>query len=160
MLITHAVVAHKYYFIKSVIIFILGYYMLPVRSLQEPPRELLVRDRNPQMVSLLKQEMLSNPFGDVQPILCIVQLKENEPFDSKLKEAYFYLTIGGNHSRQALQELLQERPLLQKNRQYTHRLCAVYKPMLHQLARRLASKHNRAAAYCHEMTTWDWVSMM
>lgn len=133
--------------------------MLPVRSLQEPPRELLVRDRNPQMVSLLKQEMLSNPFGDVQPILCIVQLKENEPFDSKLKEAYFYLTIGGNHSRQALQELLQERPLLQKNRQYTHRLCAVYKPMAHHLARRLASKHNQAAAYCHEMTTWDWVSM-
>lgn len=66
------------------------------------------------MVSMLKQEILSNPFGDVQPILCIVQLKENEPFDSKLKEAYFYLTIGGNHSRQALQDLLQERPLLQK----------------------------------------------
>ena len=82
--------------------------MLPVRSLQEPPRELLVRDRNPQMVSLLKQEMLSNPFGDVQPILCIVQLKENEPFDSKLKEAYFYLTIGGNHSASATRAATRE----------------------------------------------------
>ena len=134
--------------------------MLPVRSLQEPPAELLVRDRNPQMVSLLKDEMLSNPFGDVQPILCIAQLKDNEVFDSKLKEAYHYYTIGGNHSRQALQELLTEEVHLKNNRRYTHRLCAVYKPMENQLAKRLASKHNRAAAYCHEMSTWDWVCII
>ena len=81
------------------------------------------------MVSLLKEEMLSNPFGDVQPIFCAAQLKESEVFDSKLKEAYLYYTIGGNHSRQALQELLEEKRHLKNNRQYTHRLCAVYKPM-------------------------------
>ena len=131
--------------------------MLPVKSLQEPPDEMLVRDRNPHVVASLKLEMLENAFSDVQPILCIAQLKSGESFDKNLKEAYLYHTIGGNHSRQALQELLKERPYLEQNRQYTHRLCAVYTPMEATLVRYLASKHNRAASCFHEMTTWDWV---
>ena len=94
--------------------------MLPVKSLQEPPDEMLVRDRNPHVASL-KLEMLENAFSDVQPILCIAQLKSEESFDKNLKEAYLYHTIGGNHSRQALQELLKERRYLEQNRQYTHR---------------------------------------
>lgn len=75
------------------------------------------------------------------------------------EEGYYYWTIGGNHSRQALQELLKEKPTLAKNKQYSHRLCAIYKPMETKLIRWLASKHNRAAAYCHEINTWDWMSI-
>ena len=134
--------------------------MLPVKSLQEPPDDLLVREVNTAVVSSLKLEMQENPCTDVQPLLCVVQLKSDEVFDKQHKEGYFYHTIGGNHSRQALQELLRENPHLQQKRLYAHRLCAVYLPMEAKLARRLASKHNRAAAYCHEMTTWDWVSIV
>ena len=57
-----------------------------------------------------------------------------------------------------LQELLDEMPQLEQNKQYTHRNCAVYTSMDTLLAKRLASKHNYAATNSHEMTTWDWVS--
>ena len=101
--------------------------------------------------------MIANNCTDVQPILCIADVKGGDSFDACSKEGYRYATIGGNHSRQALQELIKEKPAFANNRQYSHRLCAVYTPMDTKLIRRLASKHNRAAAYCHEMTTWDWV---
>ena len=81
--------------------------------------------------------------GDVQPLLCIVQLDESKSFEAKFKEAYIYETVGGNNSRLALQELLQERPKLCTNKLYSHRLCSVYRRMEAQLVLRLASKHNR-----------------
>ena len=133
--------------------------MIPVKSLQEPPEQLIIRECNTKVVANLKQEMLDNPFADVTPILCIAKLQPDENFNSSLKEAYLYETIGGNHSRAALQEILKENPNLCADRQYSHRLCAVYKPMANTLARRLASKHNWAAAFTHEMISWDWVRM-
>ena len=47
--------------------------------------------------------MLQNLCVDVQPMLCIVQLLPGQVFDENLKEGYSYFTIGGNHSRAALQ---------------------------------------------------------
>ena len=110
------------------------------------------------MVSALKQEMLDNPCGDVTPILCIVKMDEDEIFNQTLKDSYQYITVGGNHSREALQQILKENKTLEHNKLYSHRLCAVYRPMSTSLAKRLASKHNRAASFMHEMTSWDWVS--
>lgn len=103
--------------------------------------------------------MLANPTADVQPILCVVCLKEGEHFVEKYKEAYTYQTIGGNHSRQAMQELLQEHPNLRLKKVYTHRLCSVYCKMPNNLALRLALKHNRAGVFSHAVTTWDKVLM-
>ena len=134
-----------------------GFYMLPVSSLIEPPDELLVRETSGNFISCLKQEMLDNPTANVQPLLTIVCLKQDESFDSSVKEGYIYQTVGGNHSRQALQELLKEHPDLQRQKVYSHRLCSVYTQMSTQLALRLASKHNRASTFAHEMTTWDKV---
>ena len=111
------------------------------------------------MVYKLKQEMIKNPCTDVTPILCIVNLQPGEIFKPILKDSYRYISIGGNHSRQALQELLKENKQLERQRCFTHRWCAVYKPMEIPLARRLASKHNRAGSFNHEMTNWDWVSV-
>ena len=132
--------------------------MLPVSSLFEPPEQLLVRDKSDVFVEVLKKEMVANPIGDVQPLLCIVRLKEGEKFDGALKEGYKYYTIGGNNSREALQQLLQEHPELKTQKTYTHRLCSVYNFMSTDLTLRLASKHNRAATFIHEMTTWDKVN--
>ena len=58
--------------------------------------------------------MLENPTCDVQPMLCVVRLKEDEEFDGKLKEGYIYETIGGNNSREAIQQLLKEKSHLKK----------------------------------------------
>ena len=50
----------------------LGYYLLPVSTLIEPPEELLVRAKSDKFIDSLKEEMLENPTHDVQPLLCIV----------------------------------------------------------------------------------------
>ena len=75
--------------------------MIPVKSLQEPSEELLIRECNPKVVASLKKEMFDNPFANVTPILCIAKVQQGESFNSNLKEAYLYETIGGNHSRAA-----------------------------------------------------------
>lgn len=116
-----------------------------------------MRVKSEKFIDALKEEMLENPTRDVQPLLCIVRLKESENFDEKLKEGYIYETIGGNNSREAIQQLLAEQPELKKMKMYSHRLCSVYTQMSPELALRLASKHNRASAFTHDMTTWDKV---
>ena len=133
--------------------------MLPVNCLREPPKDFLIRDCNKEVVASLKEEVMENPCSDVTPILCIADIEEGRVFQNDLKEAYTYTTIGGNHSRQAFQELLAEDRSLIDKRMYSHRLCSVYSPMSKKLISRLAFKHNRAAAFCHRMTNWDWVSV-
>ncbi len=105
--------------------FICYVFMLPVKSLREPPPQFLVRDCNEKVVSVLKEEIMLNPFSDVQPILCMVSLKDGEIFDKTKKEGFLYHTLGENHSRQALQEILKENPHLQ-SQVYTNRLCAAH----------------------------------
>lgn len=134
-----------------------GYFMLPVSSLKEPSSDILLREKNAPFIESLKKEMMENPTGDVQPILCIVNLKDDHKFDPHLKEGYKYTTIGGNNSREALKQILTEKPYLKENKLYSHRLCSVYKPMDAILTLRLASKHNRATSFSHDMTTLDKV---
>ncbi len=137
------------------LLFVLGFYMLPVSSLIEPPNELLVRATSQGFIQALKMEMQDNPTCDVQPIVAVVRLKEGESFDTNLKDGYIYETVGGNHSRQAVQELVKEHPELARQKVYSHWLCSVYSRMSTSLALRLASKHNRASTFTHEMTTAD-----
>ena len=132
--------------------------MLPVALLSEPSEPFLIRERNHEFITKLKAEMMENPVNDVQPIVCVVKLPEGALFQPALKEAYTYSTIGGNHSREALQQLIKEHPSLKENKLYSHRLCSVYGEMDSSLVRRLASKHNRATCFSHATTTWDRVS--
>ena len=134
--------------------------MLPVSRLSEPSDSSLIREKDDKFIARLKKEMLDNPIGDVQPILCVVNLPEGAEFQASLKEAYTYRSVGGNHSREALQQLLKEHPHLKNNKVYSHRLCSVYSEMEANLVRRLASKHNRATSFSHATTTWDRVSSM
>ena len=57
-----------------------------------------------------------------------------------------------------MQKLVKEYPHLKENKLYTHHLCSVYREMESNLSLRLATKHNRAAVFCHEVTTWDKVN--
>lgn len=134
--------------------------MLPVTCLVESADELLVRETNQQFIDGLKAEMQANPTSDVQPILTIVRLKEGDCFDQTLKDGYIYETIGGNHSRQALQELLKENPELSRQKLYSQRLCSVYRRMQASLTLRLASKHNHASVFTHDMSTFDKVKCL
>lgn len=77
----------------------IGFYMLLVSALMEPPTELLVRMTSKGFIDGLKAEMLDNPTSDVRPILAIVCLKEGDTFDISLKDGYICKTVGGNHSR-------------------------------------------------------------
>lgn len=96
--------------------------MLPVSLLSEPSDTSLIREKDEKFIARLKKEMLDNPIGDVQPILCVVNLPEGAEFQASPKEAYTYKSIGGNHSREALEQLLKEHPHL-KNK-YIHTGCA------------------------------------
>ena len=101
----------------------------------------------------LKAAMLENPSSDSAPIVALVCLKDGEDFEPSKSHTYNYETIGGNNSRQALQEINAESndPL------YRTRLVSVYKGLSDQQTRRLAAKHNHATSLHHDMTTWDKV---
>ena len=136
----------------------IDYLMLPVTSLVEPSDKRLLREVDAKFVTDLKQEIMENPTTDVQPILCIVKLKPGELFRPDLKEGYNYETVGGNNSREALQQLLSENPQLKEKRIYSHRLCAVYSSELDdKCIFRLAGRHNRATQFSHAITDWDKV---
>ena len=137
---------------------VIGFYMLPILLLSEPSDSALIREKDSLFISSLKREMMENPINDVQPILCVVNLPKDTEFQPSLKEGYTYQSIGGNHSRQAPQELLRENPNLKHQKVYTHRLCSVYNSIAPDLVRRLASKHNRATSFFHATTCWDRVS--
>jgi len=53
---------------------------------------------------LLKNEMREKPMSTVTPIIGIVYLREGEAFNENHASSYSYETMGGNHSRIALQE--------------------------------------------------------
>ena len=56
---------------------------------------------------MLKDEMIQNPTVEVAPMVAIL-LSSNVEFNSAHVEGYTYETIGGNHSRIALQQIIQE----------------------------------------------------
>lgn len=134
--------------------------MLPVSSLVEPPPNILLRGKNEPFIESLMKEMIENPTGDVQPILCVSDLNDGQEFDPERREGYKYTTTGGNNSREALKQLLIEKPYLKDNKLYSHRLCSVYKPMDSKFVLPLASKHNKATSFSHDMTTWDKVQLI
>lgn len=100
--------------------------------------------------------MILNPSSDSAPILGLVSLKEGETFDRSKAHTYSYETIGGNHSRIALQELVEELD----NPSYRTRLVSVYQGLSDRLVKRLAHKHNHATSLHHEMSTWEKVTII
>ena len=79
--------------------------------LVEPRPTRLLRPVDPVFVDTLKAHMKRNPSRDVTPIVELVQLQDGEEFLADRKESYLYETLGGNNSRVALQELLEEEDL-------------------------------------------------
>lgn len=63
---------------------------------------------DPVFVDTLKTHMKRNPSRDVTPIVGLVQLPDGEIFQKEKKETYLYETLGGNNSRVAMKELLDD----------------------------------------------------
>ena len=123
----------------------------------EPRVSHLVREPNMNYVDALKEEMLSNPTTNVAPIVGVVHLKEEEQFDKKHPEAYVYETIGGNHSRIALQQLLVHDKDLSDI--YRFRMVSVYNSTItDEEAQHLSLRHNRATEFTNKILTQDKVS--
>lgn len=109
-----------------------------------------------EYVESLKEEMINNPTINVAPIIGVVHLKEGEPFDKKHPEAYIYETIGGNHSRIALQDLLESHKDLPDA--YRFRIVSVYNSTItDEEAQHLSLRHNRATEFTNKMLTQDKV---
>ena len=133
-----------------------GQFKVPVSCLIEPSPFHLIRKPDPQFVSLLKKEMISNPTQDVAPIVGLVKLSHTEQFCPAHAEAYQYETIGGNHSRIALQEILQDCDTSSRFL-YSHRLVSVYHGLSDEQVQHLAHCHNRATEFTSKMTNQDKV---
>ena len=123
--------------------------------LVEPGPTRLLRPVDKVFVDTLKTHMKRNPSRDVTPIVGLVQLPDGERFQEYHKETYLYETLGGNNSRVAMQELLEEEDL-----RFRSRLVSVYCHLTDNQALRLASKHNLATTVHHDMITSDKVGVI
>ena len=131
--------------------FLCRYFEPP--SLEPHPARIL-RLPDPVFVESLKNEMRKKPTSSVTPITGVVYLHEGEAFNQNHASSCSYETIGGNHTRIALQELRTAYP---ENQHYKCRMVAVYANLANHLALCLATKHNRATGFIHSMTTQDKV---
>ena len=87
----------------------------------------------------------------------IIMLHSGESFDESKKETYLYETLGGNHSRTALQALCEELENPPAAFKFRTRLVSVYSGLSNEEAYRLASKHNNATSLQHSMSHWEKV---
>ncbi|KAL5509182.1 hypothetical protein EMCRGX_G004500 [Ephydatia muelleri] len=136
----------------------LGSFNIPVTCLLSPDKEYMVREADEKFIECLKHEMLENRTCDVAPIVATVRLSD-EQFDMKHPEAYTYDTIGGNHSRIALQQLIKENQELAKDPTFSSRRVSVYGRLSAEQAQHLAHRHNRATEFTSKMNTQDKVHL-
>ena len=144
--------------IYSILFFCLsGNFNIPVSRLLSPGKEYLIREADEKFIECLKHEMVQNRTCDVAPIVVTVRLSDDEQFDIKHLEAYTYDTIGGNHSRIALQQLITENKELAKDPTFSSRRVSVYGRLFAEQAQHLAHRHNRATEFTSKMNTQDKV---
>ena len=123
----------------------------------EPAASRLIRRPHEPYIKGLKEEMRKNPTCDVVPIVAMVKLRDGQKFDETHPEAFVYETLGGNHSRIALQELLDEDEKLAGLPYYRLRLVSVYSGLSDKQATHLALRHNKATEFTSRLTTQDKV---
>ena len=138
---------------------ILGQFHLPIACLKEPTSARLVRAVDRIFVECLKREMLANPTTDVAPMIGLVHIQPGEEFDRRHPEAYTFETLGGNKSRTALVELLQENADLAADPRFSKRMVSVYCNLTDEEAQLLAIKQNRQQSFIHQMSTQDKVCL-
>ena len=84
-------------------------------------------------------------------------LTTNNLIRNILKLTHAYETIGGNHSRIALAQLLNEKKELALDPKFFNRRISVYTRLSDEQAQHLAHRHNRATEFTSKMNTQDKV---
>ncbi|KAL5479413.1 hypothetical protein EMCRGX_G022933 [Ephydatia muelleri] len=89
----------------------------------------------------------------------LLELKKGEVFNKDECDTYVYKCIGGNHSRLAHQQILEENPDLNTDRHFSHRSVSIYVNLTEEQAQHLAHRHNRTTEFINVMTTQDKVHL-
>ena len=89
--------------------FVLGNFDVLTEMLAGPRDEYSLPEIDVKFKDSLKGEILRRPVSFTSPLLCVIQgIQSKSEFDAKCIDSYVLETIGGNHRRLALQELLND----------------------------------------------------
>ncbi|VDI75213.1 Hypothetical predicted protein [Mytilus galloprovincialis] len=117
-----------------------GYFPLPVGNLKEPSSTNLVRVPDESHTKQLEKEFRRKPFNYYT--LMVVNIPGLSDIPDNIQTCKLE-TIGGNHSRIALKNILKDKELSSEERKkYEERLCAVYCSLTPQEAKRVGLEHN------------------
>ena len=101
----------------------------------------MLREIDRKYLASLKERIVTYPTAHVAPLLANVQLSPGQAFDSENLEGYNYEMIGGNHSREAYQLLLED-PVHRLHESFHFRPTAVYANLSDNEALALGRQHN------------------
>ncbi|XP_061164105.1 uncharacterized protein LOC133173171 [Saccostrea echinata] len=125
-----------------------GYMVLPVSKLRQPSFINLLREPDLKHVKELEREFKERPGNYFQLMVVNVcgQL-EVDNFESCTLEV-----IGGNHSREALQNIISETP---NPSQFEKRMCIVYTNLNPDEAKYVANQHNQVRKFGTDLDLVD-----
>ena len=134
---------------------LIGQFKLPVTCLVQPNLKCQIHSPDLHFVKCLHKERLKNPTLDVAPLVALVILPSKENFNPAHAETYKYETIGGNHSRIVLQEIIKDESCAHLHDIFSHHLVSVYHGLMDEQAQHICHRHNRATEFTNKMITQD-----
>ena len=84
-----------------------GVYNVPLGNLKCPSKDYFVRSIDEGYVKEIEKNILEYPHLFIDPLICLVEgLNSSTLFNPNNIKDYQFLTLGGNHRRTALQNLV------------------------------------------------------
>ena len=130
---------------------------LPIKNLQEPTKERLLRRVDMTFVKALKDRIIEDDSGIGIPPLAVVckTVPVKDSFEMRLRRVYNYEVQGGLHGLYARKELLQQKVAITDTVS-----CNVYAGLTDEEALWLATRHNSNGHFHHAMTHREYVSTL
>lgn len=121
----------------------IGVRELPVSNLKKPPQHLMCREVKQEWVTVLKGRISKTAL--LQTVLPVMvdpdEVSSKEEFTEENLGRYNYITLGGNHLREALSAT----PDLPETMKYVH--CHLYVGLNVEEAMMLGNQHNAKSKY-------------
>lgn len=132
-----------------------GLHKVLATSLAAPRPEYTLRELDVCHVQVLKNELLSRPLTQCgKPIVVIAKgLKDVDKFDEKDLDSYGLEVIGGNHRREAINEIIKTSTSNETKELFKFVYVQIYTEMEPFEALRLAQIHNNTDKVHHELNT-------
>ncbi|KAL5011224.1 hypothetical protein ScPMuIL_011692, partial [Solemya velum] len=130
-----------------------GFHMISVSHLKQPNWQHLLREPKRFHVEDLKKEFLLNPCNYFTLMVVNIPDVTKDIFSVAEINNYELETIGGNHTRVALQELLTDCQVSEdKKKFFGKKLVSVYGDLSNDEARRIGNDHNSVHKFVMGMT--------